>query len=233
MKAETVRLFIIFLFVPFSIFSQDLRFGMGHASNQFLNPALTGASNISVLTYQYRNQWPTLSGAVESQLITYERAFVGHSRFGVYALHDKNKVSSISDFGLSYARSLQLTRGLSLLLGTSAILKYSHVKVNKLAFGDPVFPRATNYFTGEQIPEHSFGFDATFGFLLYSEYLYLGASSKHLLTSNFDMDPTTTIHAGYYFAIHGRSQYRWQKKFTSGFIYSNQGNVNIVEINTA
>ena len=77
MKKHTMRIYLPFLFVVFSlskVLAQDPVFSQFFAAPLQLNPAFAGVSHAPRFMLNHRNQWPTWPNAYQTYAIAYEQA---------------------------------------------------------------------------------------------------------------------------------------------------------------
>ena len=68
-KLYKILSFVLLLNTPFA-FGQDMHFTQFYATPLYLNPAFTGANVCSRVSLTYRNQWPGISTAYTSYLVS-------------------------------------------------------------------------------------------------------------------------------------------------------------------
>jgi len=134
---KKVLILIIFLFSCISSFAQDVQYSQFYAAPLYLNPAMTGSSEMTRIGVNFRNQWPGLD-----QSFTSYSAYIDHYIFsansGIGLIVNKSQQSmanlSVSEIGATYAYRLRL--GLSSFLRVGGQVSY----IDRDAyFGDLVF----------------------------------------------------------------------------------------------
>ncbi len=184
------RNFILFiLFMPGLVTSQDAQFSQFYSNPLFLNPAFTGAAQLTRVGGNYRNQWPSLDANFVSYAVWADH-FIDdkNSGIGFYVGRDQATVSGLKSTAISayYAYQLALTQAYTLRAGFTAGYVLRDIDFGSLIFGDQINPDGSiNPDTQE-----SFGgsannyFDLGTGVLLYSESAWLGVSAFHLNRPN-------------------------------------------------
>jgi type IX secretion system PorP/SprF family membrane protein len=126
MLRKTVGICILWAFtlsLGFESKAQDVQYSQFYAAPLYLNPALTGASELTRVGVNYRNQWPGLDQNFNSY-----SAYIDHYIFdynsGIGLIFNGNKESlanlSTNEIGLSYAYRLKLGQDLYFRIGGQA-----------------------------------------------------------------------------------------------------------------
>jgi type IX secretion system PorP/SprF family membrane protein len=225
-------------------FAQDVQYSQFYAAPLYLNPAMTGSSEMTRIGVNYRNQWPSLD-----QSFTSYSAYIDHYIFnansGIGLIVNKSQQSmanlSVSEIGATYAYRLRL--GLSSFLRVGGQVSY----VDRDAyFGDLVFGSQIDDqtgivgdFSGENLgagARHQF-MDYGFGMLFHTENVWFGISGHHLTQPNISfldganssLPLKVSAHGGVKFDLSGGSSSQYMnkrlgtKELTLAFNYKNQG----------
>lgn len=166
---------------------QDFHFSQFFAAPLYLNPALTGASEMTRMGINYRKQWPGL----EYDFNAYS-AFVDHysfdlkSGFGlaVHSFNEQHLKLTSTDVSFLYSYNLDLSETWNLRMGSQA----SYVMQNGLfynsLFGDQIDivnrtiqPGSMDFLTNVDPFNY---LDLSFGFLLTTPDAWFGGSAHHV-----------------------------------------------------
>ncbi|MEZ4936267.1 MAG: PorP/SprF family type IX secretion system membrane protein [Crocinitomicaceae bacterium] len=153
LKVLVLGLLTVVLFKPTDARAQDPHFSQFYANPLYLNPALAGTHGCPRLNFNYRNQWPALSGTFVTYSASYDQYFDNLSGgIGVIATLDQAGKGTINTLTLSfiYAYHLKLGRKWRMIFGAQATWNQKFLDWSKLSFGDQIDPRRGFLFT---IPE--------------------------------------------------------------------------------
>lgn len=207
------RNFIFFiLFVPGLVTAQDAQYSQFYSNPLFLNPAFTGASQLTRVGGNYRNQWPSLDANFVSYAVWVDH-FIDdkNSGIGFYAGRDRATISGLQSTAISahYAYQLALTEIYTIRAGFSAGYVLRDINFGSLIFGDQINPDGTinpntqETFDGSSVNNY---FDLGVGALIYSESAWLGVSAFHLnrpnqslIGGNSTLPRKYSVHIGYKF----------------------------------
>lgn len=192
LKVLVLGLLTVVLFKPTDARAQDPHFSQFYANPLYLNPALAGTHGCPRLNFNYRNQWPALSGTFVTYSASYDQYFDNLSGgIGVIATLDQAGKGTINTLTLSfiYAYHLKLGRKWRMIFGAQATWNQKFLDWSKLSFGDQIDPRrGFIYNTGDQPRGGTRGFfDVSAGFVIYNEFFYGGFTAKHLNMPNESM----------------------------------------------
>lgn len=189
MKKLTILLFLIFLGV--NTLAQDFQYSQFYAAPLYLNPAFTGASDLTRIGANYRNQWPGLDHSFHNY-----SAYIDHYMFDINSgiglifnssRESKAKLSS-NEVGLTYSYRLKLGFDSFLRFGGQATWITRDAYFGDLVFGSQLdVNRGTiSGDSGESFSDdyrHSFA-DFNFGMLFHTQNYWLGVSGHHLTQPN-------------------------------------------------
>ncbi len=234
---------ITFAIVCLSLKAQDVQYSQFYAAPLYLNPALTGSSEMTRIGVNYRNQWPGLDQSFRSY-----SAYIDHYMFnansGVGLIFNRSEQSmanlSISEIGATYAYRLRL--GFRSFLRMGGQVSYVDRDAN---FGDMIFGSqiddqtgAIGDFSGENLGQdirHQF-MDYSFGMLYHNENVWFGLSGHHLTQPNLsfvegqssELPLKLSAHGGVKFDLSGGTskefynQKSGTRELTLAFNYKNQ-----------
>lgn len=182
------------LFLSFGISKgQDVQYSQFYAAPIYLNPALTGASELTRIGINYRNQWPGLDQSFNSY-----SAYIDHYIFdynsGIGLIFNGSKESlanlSTNEIGLSYAYRLRLGEDKYFRLGAQASFMQRDAFFSDLVFGSQIdiingtVGGITDELNGIPIDSKYSFMDYSFGGMFYSDKIWLGASAHHVTEPN-------------------------------------------------
>lgn len=170
--------------------AQDVQYSQFYSAPLYLNPAFTGATQLTRVGTNYRTQWPALEANYVT-LSAYADHFIEDKNSGIGLLIQTDKeglagLRSTSFSGL-YAYQLPISKNYTLRAGIQAGYVIRDINFSSLTFGDQYDqngfisgPTAEQFDTGAQKNY----FDLGTGLLLYNESSWLGFSVAHLTTPN-------------------------------------------------
>lgn len=213
----------VWLCVSLGVFSasqalaQDPEFTQFYANPLYLNPAFAGSNRCPRVVFNYRNQWPGITG----NYVTYSASYDQHvdnlsGGLGLMAVSDVAGIGTLKTNRVSgiYAYQLPVTRRFSFNFGIEGTYHNKSVDWSKLTFGDMIDPRRGFVYTTKQtpnnVPVNTVDFSA--GVLGYSEKYFFGFAVHHLtepdesvLGSNSSPLPRKfTGHAGAVIPLQGK-----------------------------
>jgi len=225
--------------------SQDPTFTQFYSNPVYLNPALAGASGCPRIAFNYRNQWPQLTG----NFVTYSAAFDTYAKnvsggIGLIALHDQQGQGTIQTtmVGGVYSYNLKVNRKFSLMFGARAAYFQKSLDWDKLTFGDMIDPRrGFIYQTGDVVRgdgRHGF-FDASAGFVGFGKGFYFGGAVHHLnrpdesmILGQSRLPMRFTGHAGADIPIGAKGRYASTTSIMPNVIYQYQNGFQELSIGT-
>lgn len=104
MKHRNIGVGLMFLaLVCFQqLLAQDPEFTQFYASPMYLNPAFAGTSKCPRLVMNYRNQWPSLSGAFVTSAVSYDQHVNAvRGGLGVMFMNDRAAQSTLTSNTIS------------------------------------------------------------------------------------------------------------------------------------
>lgn len=192
LKSSLTRLVLLAAvlgFVTLDVKAQDPEFTQFYANPLYLNPAFAGTARCPRLVFNYRNQWPGISG----NYVTYNASYDQHiddfsGGIGVLAMTDQAGVGTLTTTRASFIYSYQLpvNRKFSIRAALEATFHHKHVDWSKLTFGDMIDPRRGFVYTTNEVqrdkPVNTADFSA--GLLGFSEKFFFGFAVHHLTEPN-------------------------------------------------
>lgn len=239
-----VYLLIFLSFLCLNLNAQDIQYSQFYAAPLYLNPAMTGASEMTRIGVNYRNQWPGLDQSFNSY-----SAYVDHYIFsansGIGLIINKSEQSmanlSTTEIGATYSYRMRLGFRSFLRMGGQVSYMDRDAYFGDLVFGSQIDGQtgAIGGDSGESLGDgisHQF-MDYSFGMVFHNENVWLGLSGHHLTQPNISfmeganskLPLKISAHGGVKFDLSGGSstQYLNQrsgtKELTLAFNYKNQG----------
>jgi len=180
-------LLLLFIFIATSVKAQDPEFTQFYVNSMYLNPAMVGSYSCPVMTSQYRNQWPSLSGQYVTTSVSYDD-YVPFLKGGVglMLMSDKAGPTVLSTTGgsLAYSNHINLSRNFSIRSALQFSLFQEYLDGSKFRFGDQIDP-----INGFILPtqDWTYGgpvsyFSTGAGTVLFSDKFYIGYAANHLNT---------------------------------------------------
>ncbi|MDN3668960.1 type IX secretion system membrane protein PorP/SprF [Echinicola jeungdonensis] len=245
---KKLLLILTLLMTAFSVKAQDIQYSQFYAAPLYLNPAMTGATELTRVGVNYRNQWPGLN-----QDITSYSAYLDHYFFdansGVGLLFNSSQQSqlqlSTQEIGLSYAYRLQLGRASYLRFGGQANYVSRDAYFGDLVFGSqldvdndqPIGPSGESLGNGNK---HQF-LDYNFGMFFNTQSIWLGIAGHHLTQpqTSFVEDSRSRLpmkisaHGGFQWDLAGGSfSMASNRTMSLAFNYKKQGAFNQLDLGT-
>ncbi len=176
-----------------TIHAQDVQYSQFYAAPLYLNPALTGASELTRIGVNYRNQWPGLDQNFNSY-----SAYIDHYIFdynsGIGLIFNGNRESmanlSTNEIGLSYAYRLKLGESKFFRLGGMVSYMQRDAFFSDLVFGTQIdiiggtIGGITDELDGIPIDSRHNFVDYSLGGMYYSDKIWLGVSAHHISEPN-------------------------------------------------
>jgi type IX secretion system PorP/SprF family membrane protein len=167
--------------------AQDVHLTQFYASPLYLNPAFTGNIRENRFAMTYRNQWPGISKAFESQTFSFDHnADKLHSGFGLLMTNDKAGTMGYRStyIGLSYAYQLILARNIGFNAGVNGGYGFHSIDKTKLIFNDQLYRQSSTSYEDLDQQYSSKYLDVGAGALVYGQTWWLGFSTVHLNKPN-------------------------------------------------
>ncbi len=249
MVTRTTNFVIIFLLLLLNcanLQSQDLVFSQFYSAPMQLNPGLTGVTYAPRLTFNYRNQWPTLPNAYTSYSAAYDQYVEGvNSGFGVSVMSDQagNGIYVTNRITASYAYNMRFGEETFIRGGIEAALEQKNLNWGKLIFLDQIDPElgftdefGNPYPTNETAPASTTQLypDIGAGLVLYSSAFYGGFNIRHVNAPDEAwLSETDFATLPIYYSIHGGAEINISNPYNNGkkpafispnILFAKQGN---------
>jgi len=191
MAKNKLFLTLLMCFWLTEMFAQDLQYSQFYAAPLYLNPAMTGATDLTRVGFNYRKQWPGLNFD-----FTGYSAYIDHysydtrSGFGlaVNSFQESNMNIKFSEISLLYSYNLQLNESGNIRFGSQAALVQRDALLSNLLMGDQVdvFSSTVSPSSIDHLPGiDPFRYlDFSFGLLYQHENFWVGTSAHHLNRPN-------------------------------------------------
>ncbi|PZX58094.1 PorP/SprF family type IX secretion system membrane protein [Algoriphagus chordae] len=239
------------LFLCLAVSAQDIQYSQFYAAPLYLNPAMTGASEMTRFGVNYRNQWPSLDQSFRAYS-AYADHYIFSANSGVGLIVNRSEQSmanlSMTEIGATYSYRMRLGSKSFLRVGgqVSYMTRDSY-------FGDMVFGSQINGqtgdiedYSGEKLGDdisHQF-MDYSFGMMYNNDNIWFGFAAHHLTqpTISFleDLDSKLPLklsaQGGIRFDLSGGSAVQYLHKtentreLTLAFNYKNQGGFQQLDI---
>lgn len=169
--------------------AQDPNFSQFYVTPTFLNPAFVGTTPHYRLASIYRNQWPGIPRAYETNIVSFEYNWdYYHSGIGMVVSNDR-----VLEWGyqsttasILYAYEFMLDKKKFIRMGLQAGYVLRSYGFDKITFGDQIANGGG--LSAEGLGSQSQGFvDIGFGALYYSERFWAGVSAGHLTAPSLNL----------------------------------------------
>ncbi|MSP69649.1 MAG: type IX secretion system membrane protein PorP/SprF [Bacteroidetes bacterium] len=167
------------------LFAQDPEFTQFYANPLYLNPAFAGTARCPRVCFNYRNQWPGISGT----FVTYSASYDQHideigGGIGLIMTNDRAGQATINTTNISgiYSYQLNVSREFSIKMGLQATFMQKSVDWTKLNFGDMIDPRRGFIYNTNEVPgvTNKTNVDFSAGVLGYSRKYFFGFAVHHI-----------------------------------------------------
>lgn len=250
---KKIYLFITFCILSLAIQAQDVQYSQFYANPLYLNPAMTGGSEMTRIGVLYRNQWPGLDQSFTSYSASIDHYIFG-ANSGVGLIFNQSQQSmanlQVSEIGASYAYRARLGFRSFLRVGGQVSYMERDAYFGSMVFGSQIDDNtgAIGDFSGENLgadSRHQF-MDYSFGALFHTENIWLGASAHHVTQPNIsfldgeisELPLKISAHGGMKFDLSGGSsteffnQRKGTKELTVAFNYKDQGPFTQLDLGT-
>jgi type IX secretion system PorP/SprF family membrane protein len=213
--SQKVFVLTIFMFISVKIIAQDPLYSQYYAAPMYLNPALTGSSNIPRFTLNYRNQWPALSANFVTTSFAAEHYIEKYNSGVGLLITSDNQYADLttSNFGLLYSYNQAITEDISVRFGVQGSYNTRTIgsKWDRFTFGDqldgagnPTGNPTNDPIADKNNPRVNF-MDFSTGTVVYNDNFYLGLGVKHLNKPIYNLikDATEQVRLPMLFSVHG------------------------------
>jgi type IX secretion system PorP/SprF family membrane protein len=244
-KSYTLILVLITLCcATLSVKAQDVQYSQFYANPLYLNPAMAGASEMTRIGVNYRNQWPGLE-----QSFTSYAAHLDHYLFnvnsGIGVMFNRSEQSmanlSVTEIAATYSYRARLGFRSFLRFGGQVSYMDRDAYFGNLVFGSQIDDQtgAVGSYSGENLGadlRHQF-VDYNLGMLFNNENLWFGISAHHITQPNIsfvdgqisELPVKLSAHGGYRIDLSGGSSKTFMndrsgtRDLTLAFNYKSQG----------
>lgn len=188
---KTLCLIIIIGLFGLKVQGQDFQYSQFYAAPLFLNPAFAGASDLTRVGMNYRNQWPGLDHSFNKY-----SAYIDHYMYdinsGIGVIFNGSMESqsrlNYNEVGLLYSYRLKLGNDSFLRVGGQASFVSRDAYFGDLIFGNQldIISGTIGVDSGEALPDdyrHRYA-DFNFGMLYHTQTFWVGVSGHHLTQPN-------------------------------------------------
>ena len=189
MRQGLLLLTVIFIFIGEIAYAQDPEFTQFYANPLYLNPAFAGTARCPRINFNYRNQWPAISGT----FVTYSASYDQHvdalsGGVGLLITRDEAGQGTLNTTNVSgiYSYQLNITRKFSLKAGFQGTYAQKSVNWDKLTFGDQISDTHGFVYDTQEIRSSgvSNNLDLSAGLLGFSKKYFFGFAMHHLTEPN-------------------------------------------------
>lgn len=200
---------LLFIFCAAGLFAQDMHFSQFYASPQYLNPAFTGSNACSRVTMVYRNQWPGIKKAYNSQLLSIDH-FLPKNNMGVGLLLANDVAGSgalrTTQINPMVAYEAKLSKDFGMRFGLQPGVTMKSVDYSRLVFGDQIAQGGTSTTVEAQRPNVTF-FEMGAGVLAYTSNYWGGFSFYNLTQPNQSLLGNDNVLLPVRYSVHGGGKF--------------------------
>jgi type IX secretion system PorP/SprF family membrane protein len=187
-KRKIAFLFILLVLVVSNIFGQDAHYSQFYANPLYLNPAFAGSNNCPRFSINFRDQWPAIprnyinfSGSYDQHI----NAIHGGIRALITADFEGKRVIQTYNASLIYNFRIKVTHKFNLQFALqggylTSKLNWEELQLASNILYPDIFPNIDGIVSINDYKKKS-QFDAAFGFVGYTSYLYFGLAVHHLM----------------------------------------------------
>lgn len=228
----------------FGIQAQDIQYSQFYAAPLYLNPAMTGSSEMTRIGVNYRNQWPGLDQSFNSYS-AYADHYIFSANSGVGLIINRSEQSmanlSMTEVGAAYSYRMRLGFRSFLRMGGQVSYMDRDAYFGDLFFGSQIDDQTGSVggASGESLGDgisHQF-MDYSFGMVFHNENVWFGLAGHHLTQPNISfidgensrLPIKISAHGGVKFDLSGGTsasflnQRTGTRELTLAFNYKNQG----------
>ncbi len=143
-KSLVIRVNIIIwmmLLLGVESWAQDPQFSQFYANPIYTNPAFAGSVNHGRIVMDFRNQWPSVSGAFRTGSFSYDEHFDKiNGAFGVIASYDEQGVGTLKTTGINaiYAYQIPVNRKFTIQAAVQVGIMQKTIDFSKLLWFDQI-----------------------------------------------------------------------------------------------
>ena len=216
-------LLILFYILVVDAYGQDPTFSQFYANPLYLSPSFAGATDEYRLSFNFRDQWPSVPGVFQTYSIGFDKAMPNfNSGIGVLATYDVAGSGDLSttNIGLLYSYDFNINKQWHVRPGINFKFYYLGLNIYKLVFNSPITGSGTTPPVTpppfDQVADVDFATSA----LVYNDKIWAGFTFDHLLTpkqSFYGNDSKLPIKFNFYGGIRIVGQTRLRKKLIEAF----------------
>lgn len=195
----------------FTMQAQDIEFSQFYANRLYLNPALAGSDMVPVVSFSYRNQWPTNQRPFVTYSASYDQFVdIVNGGVGLLILQDNQGQGAIKTTMASgiYSYSIDINRDFSVKTGLKVSYIQRKLDWQALVFSDMIDPLYGVIYPSREIQPNNLTMsylDFSLGLIANYKNYYIGGVIDHISEPdqrfNPDNSPTLlprkyTFHAG-------------------------------------
>lgn len=181
------------------MYAQDPQFSQFYANPIYVNPAFAGSSTVGRIVMNFRNQWPSISGAFRTATASFDEHYDAiNGGIGIQAMFDEQGEGTLRTVMLNgiYAYQIPVTRSLTIRPAIQAGLVQKSIDFNKLRWYDQIVltqgfinPPGESYYStpGADLTPTIFIVNFAAGVVAYTKNFYAGFAAHNLFepTQNF------------------------------------------------
>ncbi len=253
--SRNILILFVGIFFCMESFAQDVQFSQFYAAPLYLNPAMTGATELTRIGANYRNQWPGLNQSFNSY-----SAYIDHYIFninsGVGLILNGNRESqanlSTNEIGLLYSYRLKVGIDKFLRVGGQVSYVGRDAFFGNLVFGTQIdigqglVNVMTDELNGIPIDSRHRFLDYSFGTLFTTQNIWLGVSAHHITQPNLsfveggmsELPVKLSVQGGIRFALSNGginntfNNFYQERSISFAFNYKQQSPFNQLDIGT-
>lgn len=241
----------VFSMLWFNLQAQDIQYSQFYAAPLYLNPAMTGASEMTQIGVNYRNQWPGLDQSFNSYS-AYADHYIFSANSGIGLIVNRSEQSmanlSMTEVGATYSYRMRLGFRSFLRMGGQVSYMDRDAYFGDMIFGSQIDDQTGSVggSSGESLGDgidHQF-MDYSFGMVFHTENIWLGVAGHHLTQPNIsfidgensELPLKLSAHGGVKFDLSGGTstsflnQKTGTRELTLAFNYKNQGSFSQLDI---
>ena len=207
MGKKSTYLLLLSFFVFIDSYGQDPTFSQFYANALYLSPSFAGASQDYRLSFNYRDQWPTVPGVFHTYSISFDKALPNfNSGIGILATYDVAGEGNLSttNIGVLYSYDFNINRKWHIRPGVNFKFYYLGLDINKLLFSSQLTGNGTTPSNNPPPFDKLADVDFATSALAYNDRAWFGVTFDHLLvpkTSFYGEDGFVPVKFNFYGGI--------------------------------
>jgi len=178
--------FLVVFLLPFiNIVGQEAHYSQFYANPIYLNPAFVGTANCARVSVNFRDQWPSIPGNFISFSGSYDQHIdILHGGIGVLFSGDIAGGGILQTYNASviYNYRVQASKQFQMQFALQAGYMATTFGWDRIKFASELLNASSPSVLPTEYQSSNFSqFDASFGFLGYTPYLYFGLAIHHLI----------------------------------------------------